>query len=436
MKKRIAKYILAGSALLMSSQLAFSQFTMTGEIRPRAEFRNGFKRPTAENVDPAFFVEQRSRLYFNYVRDKIEVNMAFQDIRIWGSVDQIYKQDPNLTNFHEAWGKYNFTDKWAMKVGRQAISYDTERFLGGLDWAAQGRSHDAFLIVMENDPKKIKLHVGGAYNQNWFFEPGKLEGHYYDHELTNNYKTMAYAWFNKKWEKGQLSLLVHNDGRQLATDSSIVNMQTLGFAGDKKLGDHTIGGEAYYQMGENGGGAEVAAYMASLYFTYKTDLTPITIGGDYMSGTSLTDEDYTSFAPLYGTNHKFYGYMDYFYVGNYHGQQAGATSGLIDLYLKTKFKLGEKSSLVGHLHYFMSPVDIYEDVVTPEATMSSGLGTEVDLVYVWNMDKDVWMKFGYSQMFATESMVAIKGGVGEHDITNNWAWVMLSIKPTLFTTAK
>ncbi|MDZ7608893.1 MAG: hypothetical protein U5K79_25710 [Cyclobacteriaceae bacterium] len=48
--------------------------------------------------------------------------------------------------------------------------------------------------------------------------------------------------------------------------------------------------------------------------------------------TDLTDTNDKSFNPLYGTNHKFYGYMDYFYVGNSHGQVGnGTTSGLIDL---------------------------------------------------------------------------------------------------------
>ena len=60
------------------------------------------------------------------------------------------------------------------------------------------------------------------------------------------------------------------------------------------------------------------------------------------------------YAPKYGTNHKFYGFMDYFYVGNGHGGTDAASAGLIDIYLKTAFKTGEKSSLAAHLHHFLS----------------------------------------------------------------------------------
>ena len=36
------------------------------------------------------------------------------------------------------------------------------------------------------------------------------------------------------------------------------------------------------------------------------DKTTLTVGSDYLS---------SGFKPLFGTNHKFYGFMDYFYVG-------------------------------------------------------------------------------------------------------------------------
>jgi hypothetical protein len=128
--------------------------------------------------------------------------------------------------------------------------------------------------------------------------------------------------------------------------------------------------------------------------------------------------------------------MDYFYVGNYHGQAGGGrTSGLIDVHLKSKFTIGEKSNLAANLHYFASPVKIYEGFGTVGNTLGSTLGTEIDLVYTVVLTKDVSFNLGYSQMFATETMEAIKSG-GDKSATNNWAWAMLTFKPQLFTTAK
>ena len=118
--------------------------------------------------------------------------------------------------------------------------------------------------------------------------------------------------------------------------------------------------------------------------------------------------------------------MDYFYVGNPFGDV-----GLTDLYAKWKLKINEKGSLNVHLHEFLSAVDLSEEFAgTPENT----LGTELDLVYNLQLDKVVNLKVGYSQMFATSSMELLKGG--DQDLLQNWAWVMLTIKPRLFTINK
>lgn len=78
----------------------------------------------------------------------------------------------------------------------------------------------------------------------------------------------------------------------------------------------------------------------------------------------------------------------------------------------------------------MSPVEV-ADPNDGTQTLSSSLGTEIDLVYGVKLHKAVNLKAGYSHMFATESMVAIKG-TGDNTLMNNWAWLMLTFKPTLF----
>ncbi len=410
--------------VMLLSLNATAQFTLGAEIRPRAEFRNGFKAPRESSVNPAFFIEQRSRLYFNYKTEELIIKLTLQDVRIWGSVDQVYKTDPNLQNVHEAWGQFNFNNKIGFRAGRMELDYDGARFLGNLNWAAQARTHDAFMFLWKNN-NGMKLDVGLAYNQNWRFEPGWLNNNFYDHTVTNNYKTMQFARFESKSDAGNLAVLIHNDGRQVASDSSMAYRQTYAVIADKKFGDVKLSTELYYQGGKSGAGADVNAFLASLYATFNTRITPITIGGEILSGTNSTDTQDRSFAPLYGTNHKFYGFMDYFYVGNGHSGK-----GLVDLNVKTKFKLADKSNLVANVHYFMSAASI-EDPNDATQTISNSLGTEIDLIYVAQLHKSVNLKIGYSQMFSTESMVAIKGN-GDNTLTNNWAWLMLTFKPTLF----
>lgn len=434
MKKKILISASISFLMLMLNTELFAQFTLTGELRPRSEFRNGFKTLHSEGIDPAFFTEQRTRLYMDFEKENLSLNITLQDVRIWGNANQIYKTDPSLNNLSEGWGRYAFNEKYAIKVGRQAMNYDNARFLGNLDWAQQGRSHDAVLFTRENPEKNCSLHLAVAYNQNVPFEPTNISGtEYFD---INNYKTMIFGWWHKEFEDGKISLLIHNDGRQTA-DTTMANRQTYSINGNYKLGEINLDGEFYYQGGKDVYKEQVSAFLFAIHGTYTTDFTPITLGFEYASGTSLGDAKNKSFDPLYGTNHKFYGYMDYFYVGNYHGQAGRSmSSGLIDLHLKTNFKLGEKSGLAADLHYFASPAKIYENRNPNNDTYGSTLGAEIDLVYSLALAKDVKLNFGYSQMFASDTMEAIKGGGGDKSLMQNWAWAMIAFKPQLFTTAK
>lgn len=415
----------------LSVDEVFGQFTLTGEIRPRTEFRNGFKRLRDAGDDPAFFIEQRSRIYMDFKKEKLSLYIALQDVRMWGNTNQIYKSDPSLFNAYEAWAGYAFNDEYAFRLGRQALDYDNARFMGDLDWAQQGRSHDALLFTKKNADRNCQLHLALAFNQLITNEPGKLEGTEY---FADNYKSMIFGWWNKKFDEGAVSVLFHNDGRQVTVDTSVAHRQTYAVLGNYKIGGIVLDGELYYQGGRNGNDVQVSALMATIHGTIKTDITPITLGFEYLSGTARGEDKDLSFNPLYGTNHKFYGFMDYFYVGNYHGQAGGGrTSGLIDVHMKTLFKIDEKSNLAANLHYFASPVNIYEGQGTYGNTYGATLGTEVDLVYTLAIAKDIKLNVGYSQMFGTEALEAVKGG-GDRTAFNNWAWAMIAFKPQLFTT--
>ena len=97
-------------------QIFGQELTVGAQVRPRAEFRNGFKTLTEDDRDAAFFVEQRTRLFTDYKTNKFRIRINLQDVRIWGSVDQIAKSDPNLFNLYEGWGEYYINDKLAVRM--------------------------------------------------------------------------------------------------------------------------------------------------------------------------------------------------------------------------------------------------------------------------------------------------------------------------------
>jgi len=69
-----------------------------------------------------------------------------------------------------------------------------------------------------------------------------------------------------------------------------------------------------------------------------------------------------------------------------------------------------------------------------EEGASDYLGTELDLVFELNLDENVTIGAGYSQMFAGGPMEILKGGSASE--TANWAWLMVTVTPTFFTSGQ
>lgn len=401
---------------------AAAQVSVSAEVRPRTEFRNGFKTLTDDTRDPSFFTEQRSRLYLDYADSAFKFRVAFQDIRIWGETPQIFKEEYGKTFISEAWGQYYFTRSFSVKVGRQIISYDNQRFIGGLEWAQQGRRHDALLLMHEQN--KAKLHLGFAYNQDddlpeQAFLQGDGAGYY---SVGGNYKTFQYAYFNTALNEGSLSLLAFNAGYQ-NPDTTVSFKQTFGVVASKKLGGIKLAGDFYYQTGELSKN-KVNAMLAGINATIQTPVTPLTFGVEYVSGKDADDTstDITAFSPDFGTNHAHNGYMDYFYVG-----PANGSVGVTDIYLKTSFPLGG-GALKANIHEFMTGSTQFD---TEGQELTKTMGTEVDLVFVKKLKGGVVWNLGYSQMLATDTMEALRGG--DKGALQCWAWTMITFKPTLFT---
>ncbi len=448
--KSFTKKLLLTGVLGIVSLTSFGQLTFDGEYRPRAEYRHGFKENADTNQASAFHISQRTRLNVGYKVDDYEFYVSVQDIRVWGANSQLNVSD-GFMSIHQAWGKINFNKNLGLKMGRQEIILDDHRIFGNVGWAQQARSHDA--AVLQYEKNKMKLHVGLAFNQtsNKF---GALSG--VDYMLVKSYRDMHYAWFNYKVsDKITTSLLFLNLGSQSfdtlasgVTNDAMYYTQTMGTHTKFNFGKLKMTFNGFFQMGTPQKTLTIrqdklSAYLIGLEANYNlTDKFKIGLGFEMQSGQSQTDTTASyrntnrAFTPFFGTNHKFNGLMDYFYVGNPHGNV-----GLNDAYFKLGYKFN-KFNVGLNTHIFLAGNDVLDPVVLANTgeykAMSSFLGTEFDLSVGFKVNKSVTVKMGYSHMLASETLATLKGvtyttgpdaGKGRTDQINNWAYTMVIIKP-------
>ena len=125
------------------------------QLRPRYEYRNGFKGLMPDTELPTSFVSQRSRLNLNFKQEKISAKLTLQNVRTWGDVKTTTTNDKNGIILFEAWGQYQFDENWSTRVGRQVISYDNQRIFGEIDWLQQGQSHDAAVVYYKKGKHQL-----------------------------------------------------------------------------------------------------------------------------------------------------------------------------------------------------------------------------------------------------------------------------------------
>tara|TARA_R110002050_G_scaffold261556_1_gene401746 strand:- start:289244 stop:290494 length:1251 start_codon:yes stop_codon:yes gene_type:complete len=412
MKKQ---YVLLGLLAVMV-QFASAQFTLDGEFRPRTEYRNGFGSLIADDADAGFGISTRVRLNAGYTTEAYKFYVSFQDIMVWGENRQILPYDMNNSfAVFQAWAELTLGEGFSTKLGRQVISYDDQRIFGGLDWAQQGRNHDAALLKYKKG--KFMFDLGLAFNQDYSNPTGfQSVGTAYGTTGFFSYKTMQYLYLKQAWENFSGSLLLLNNGFQEADGTS--NLQTLGTHLDYKKGSFGLAANAFVQTGERQGEVDVkGAYLLGLDLTYKASAkVGLGAGLEIISGNDGGAGETGAFFPLYGTNHKFNGFMDYFYVGNH-----ANSVGLFDVHVSANFKLSETSSLLVKALNFSGEQEL--------ASGEKSLGTELDLVFKKQF-KGYALVLGYSQMFASDGMYELKGITEDAAAGGqNWAWAMIVLKP-------
>ena len=415
MKRKLITTVIA--TLIVFSAFG-QQFDLSAELRPRYENRHGFKTLLETNAKGSNFVSQRTRLNFGFKNEKLRLKIVMQNVRVWGDVGTL-SSDDKASALHEAWAEAIVNTKTSFKLGRQEIVYDDHRIFGNVGWAQQARSHDALLFKYTPNATN-KLDIGLALNSDSQSNVDNL------YSNAAGYKSLQYAWYHGVFNKLGVSFLLLNKGIEyldVNNEQTIDYMQTIGPRLTYKSGKFNANAAAYLQTGKSKDSKVKASYFAGNIGYKFTKEWSLGLGVDQLSGTNsnASSTDIKSFAPLFGTNHKFNGFMDYFYVGN-HANSVGLRDLNMTLgYSKNKFS----AKLIPHL--FSAAADVFDGATK----MDARLGTEIDFTIGYKIAKDINLNAGFSKMFATETMEVLKGG--DKDENNSWAWVMITFKPNLFS---
>lgn len=394
------------------------------DLRTRAELDNGARTLINEGKSAEATVLSRARFGLDYYYKNLEVYFSAQDVRTWGETNSTAAKNQTFI-LNEAWAKYHFSEKIGVKIGRQILSYDNERLIGTLDWAMQGRSFDALKGIFQlNQNSKIEAVVTYNNDDNDANDLPYTEIYTISEagEITKSLQIIHYQ-FTKK-EKFQFSAIAMNNVLQ-NLNGNHYDMLTMGINVKKYFENIEFFGSAYYQTGKNTIAQSKSAYQFSINSDFK--ILPkfnFILGTEWLSGRNFDTQtnQNKSFSPMYGTNHLYNGFMDYFYSGTSHFNSFG----LNDYYIKSNFKFNQNSNLQTNIHGFTSNEKLgYNDL---GEKYSSYLGTELDFVFTQKVGKIITANLGHSFMFARNSMNYLKNNTDPKSI-QTWTWIAFKIAP-------
>ncbi len=444
LRKWLLSAAFAGSALLLCAQQAGdtvtapkNQISIDLQFLGRGESRYGGllhdntgigEEEEEENVKTAksSFIMGRTRLPINFKRDWLEARVTPQHSGVWGQAGK------GAFNLYETWVKMTTRSGLFAQVGRVALDYDDERIIGSDDWAMASSSHDILRLGYEGHGHKAHLIL--AYNQN---PDVMVTGDTYYVNGAQPYKTMQDLWY-------------HYDFSRIPLGASVLFMN-IGMQSDPEMPrrtwfQHLLGGYVsfspkrwnaelsyYHQFGKSEQGIKIDAWMASVKASYSP-LNPLKIqaGYDYLSGDKnfavpprgaigmTHHEVIKGFSTVYGSHHKFYGAMDFFYVSTYLN---GFTPGLQNAYVGATYTPLKGLMINGSYHYLATATKLVD--------MNMTLGHEVELQAAYAITPDVKCAIGASWMTGTETMERLKRSSNNNSL--RWGWITLSVNPRIFS---
>lgn len=388
---------------LQNISLGPTSLTVGAQVRDRYEIRNNFDFNDAADNDDAFNL-LRVRLNLDWkLHESVRAFVQIQDSEVFGfrsaplvAADPAVYEDrldlqQGFLDFKASWGV-----PLTLRFGRQEFSFGDERLVGAFDWSNVGRTFDAVRLIVE--PEKWRFDVFAA-------EEVIHDRAHPNHPLHNDLFAGIHA-STTRWEKRVVEAYVFARNREKVTGEDGLKDDstscTMGLRTKATLGENwDYDCEGAFQTGDSGTDDFLAgAVHVGGGYTFKETWAQPRLGAEYNFGSGDSDPadgDRGTFDNLFPTNHKFYGYMDFFSWRNIHNPAVSAI---------LKPAKGLKVKVDYHWFWLAEEKDAWFNaggaVLRRDVTGNSGseVGQELDLLVTYDLNTHANLWFGYSHFFA------------------------------------
>jgi hypothetical protein len=415
--------------VLIFSSIIFAQdenddWKFSGQIQLRSELDG---RDFKHKTHPLTFASLRTRVGVEKTfLDKLNFFVQIQDSRVFGEEGNTLGAIANI-DLHQGYItlKQIFDCDLDVQAGRFEVVYGTERFFGAVGWHYIGRAWDG--VRFNISPSTFKLDLFAltiSESVSYIANPAQFT-YPFPQEETPSYSLYGFYKKSDLNDQNKLDIFSYYENNRYLTagGSTILKMLTFGGTYQGIFDQFSSIIEVAYQVGKFQEARDINSYFVSAAEFYQTDSYKFGIGADILSGTKEGDIDkYNSFQASFGTNHKFYGYMDYFI--NIPSNTFGR--GLNDFYLTINILPSDsKFSFSADVHHFMSNRPFETSLPNNQTIIDnlSSFGQEIDLTLRYNFIKGTTISWGGSVFIPGELMRLIFNQ--GYDVAF-WSYVMIT----------
>lgn len=319
--------------------------------------------------------------------------------------------DEDELDLHQGFADFKFDVGSAavtLRGGRQNLLYGAQRLISPLDWANVRRTFDGFKGVINIPGNQLDLFVV----QPVIVDENEFNDNDNDQLFAGAYDVWSLPGIFGKAAASKLDLYLLYLEREAPTFPIESETYTLGarFSSAPRPWDIDI--EADYQFGDMAD-ADIAAWSFAVeggYTFASADLSPrVYLGFDIASGDDdAGDDEVNTFNQLFPLGHAYFGYIDVI------GRQ-----NIIDIHPGVVLNFSKKVNLRADYHLFWRESE--EDGVysaggallrAAGGSDETFIGSEIDLLLNWNINRHVLAYVGYSHFFAGEFLEDTGTGTG------------------------